>query len=381
MTVAPLTATVLADADESDAGIASAVNNAVARVAGLIGVSVIGVVVAGALVGDTFAPNAESVDAFHEVIADLRGAGRGRRRRGRDRHRQPATCRRRRGLPRRPAGRRAEGCRRDPRGSVDLQLNGKVAVVTGASKGIGLAVTRALADEGAQWSPAPARTGALEGIDGVTAVAVDLAAPDGPAQLVERALDEHGRLDVLVNNVGGVRLRLDGFLGTSDEEFEWAMRDELLQRPARHPGGDPHMVEQGGGAIVNVASVNAFFQPDAGTIDYGAAKAALRQPAASRSPRSSGRRASTSTASRRARSPPTCGSASTASPTTVAAGHGRRRRHRARAASSRASAGFATGRFTTPEEVATLVVMLASSAPRNVTGANYVIDGGLIKTV
>jgi len=68
-TVAPLTATVLADADETDAGIASAINNAVARVAGLIGVSVVGVVVASALVGDTFAPNHESVRAFHEAMA------------------------------------------------------------------------------------------------------------------------------------------------------------------------------------------------------------------------------------------------------------------------------------------------------------------------
>jgi EmrB/QacA subfamily drug resistance transporter len=68
LTVAPLTATVLADADESDAGIASAINNAVARVAGLIGVSVVGVVVATTLVGDTFAANDESVRAFHQVV-------------------------------------------------------------------------------------------------------------------------------------------------------------------------------------------------------------------------------------------------------------------------------------------------------------------------
>jgi EmrB/QacA subfamily drug resistance transporter len=68
LTVSPLTATVLADADDSDAGIASAINNAVARVAGLIGVSVIGVVVAGTLVGDTFAPNDASVQAFHQAI-------------------------------------------------------------------------------------------------------------------------------------------------------------------------------------------------------------------------------------------------------------------------------------------------------------------------
>ena len=68
MTVAPLTATVLADADESDAGIASAINNAIARVAGLVGVSAIGAFVSGQLVGDTFAPNDGSVRAFHEAI-------------------------------------------------------------------------------------------------------------------------------------------------------------------------------------------------------------------------------------------------------------------------------------------------------------------------
>ena len=68
LTVAPLTATVLADADQGDAGIASAVNNAVARVASLIGVSVVGIVVASTLVGDTFAADSQSVTAFHEVI-------------------------------------------------------------------------------------------------------------------------------------------------------------------------------------------------------------------------------------------------------------------------------------------------------------------------
>jgi EmrB/QacA subfamily drug resistance transporter len=68
MTVAPLTATVLADADQTDAGIASAINNAIARVAGLVGISVMGVVIASTLVGDTFARNSQSVRAFHEAI-------------------------------------------------------------------------------------------------------------------------------------------------------------------------------------------------------------------------------------------------------------------------------------------------------------------------
>jgi MFS family permease len=68
ITVAPLTATVLADADETDAGIASAINNAIARVAGLIGISGIGAIVAGILIGDTFEPNSQSVHGFHVAI-------------------------------------------------------------------------------------------------------------------------------------------------------------------------------------------------------------------------------------------------------------------------------------------------------------------------
>ena len=68
-TVAPLTATVLADADETDAGIASAINNAIARVAGLVGISAVGALVASRLPGGTFAANPESVDAFHTAIA------------------------------------------------------------------------------------------------------------------------------------------------------------------------------------------------------------------------------------------------------------------------------------------------------------------------
>jgi predicted MFS family arabinose efflux permease len=77
-TVAPLTAAVLADADEAYAGIASAINNAVARVAGLVGISMVGIIVASTLVGDGFSTNDESVHAFHQVVvicASLAAAG------------------------------------------------------------------------------------------------------------------------------------------------------------------------------------------------------------------------------------------------------------------------------------------------------------------
>src|SRR6202011_1508402 len=158
---------------------------------------------------------------------------------------------------------------------MDLELADKIAVVTGANRGIGLAVTKALVDEGAYVVAGSRSTDNLDGLDRVTAVPVDLASSDGPASLVACAIDEHGRLDVLVNNVGAVRIRMEGFLGTSDEEFEWAMRMNFFTglRATRAALGP--MIEQGSGSIVNVASINSFFQPDAATIDYGVAKAAV----------------------------------------------------------------------------------------------------------
>src|SRR5436190_4906421 len=98
---------------------------------------------------------------------------------------------------------------------VDLHLAGKKVVVTGASKGIGLAIATAFADEGASVV-----AGALHGsaeLDEMAArsdvrqVTVDLTTPEGPGELVETAVAELGGLDVLVNNVGAVRPRLEGF--------------------------------------------------------------------------------------------------------------------------------------------------------------------------
>jgi NAD(P)-dependent dehydrogenase (short-subunit alcohol dehydrogenase family) len=262
---------------------------------------------------------------------------------------------------------------------MDLELADKVAVVTGASKGIGLAITRALADEGGRVVAGARTVETLEGIDRVTPVALDLVVADGPAQLVQRAIDEHGRVDVLVNNVGAVRLRLEGFLGTSDEEFAWAMEMNFFAALRATRAALVHMLEQGGGAIVNVASVNSFFQPDAGTIDYGAAKAALVNLSKSLAQEFGPRGVRVNCVS-----PGPVGTdlwlgdhgvaATVAQATGVDA-------DTAREAVIASIGGFATGRFTTPEEVATLVTLLASERLGNVTGVNYVIDGGLIKTI
>ena len=259
---------------------------------------------------------------------------------------------------------------------MDLGLDGRVAVVTGASKGIGLAVVQTLAAEGASVVAGARRVDTLEGLDGVSAVAVDLAAPGGPEQLVASAIERHGRVDVLVNNVGAVRLRLDGFLAIGDADFEASLQLNFLAAVRATRAAVRDMLPRGEGAIVNVASVNAFFHPDGLVMDYGAAKAALLNFAKALSQELG----------------PTGIRVNSVSPGPVATdlwlGHdgvaatiGERAGVGADAIREQATAGIATGRFTTPAEVATLVALLASPRTANVTGSDYVVDGGLVKTM
>jgi NAD(P)-dependent dehydrogenase (short-subunit alcohol dehydrogenase family) len=258
---------------------------------------------------------------------------------------------------------------------MDLELTDKVAVVTGANKGIGLAITNALLAEGAYVVAGSLSTENLDAPDRVTAVPVNLLSDDGPALLVHKAIDEYGRLDVLVNNVGAVRIRVDGFLATSDEEFEWALKMNFFTglraiRAALEP-----MLAQRSGSIVNVASVNSFFQPDAATVDYGVAKAAVVNLSKSLSQEFGPKGIRVN-----------CVSPGQVSTDLWLGEHGvaetfaKATGTDADTIRESATAAIATGRFTTPQEVATLVTLLASHRTANVTGVNYVIDGGLIKT-
>lgn len=261
---------------------------------------------------------------------------------------------------------------------MDLKLKDKVVVVTGASKGIGLAVTKMMVDEGARVVAGARTVDSLSALPGVTGVALDLASPDGPAKLIGRALELHDRVDVLINNVGAVKLRMEGFLGTSDAEFEWAMQMNFFSALRATRAAIVPMLKQGKGSIVNVASVNAFFQPDSGTIDYGAAKAALVNLTKTLSQEFGPRGIRINAVSPGPVSTDLwLGKNGVAATVAKASGVDEETARKNVVASI---GGFATGRFTTPEEVATLLVMLASERTGNVTGSNYVIDGGLIKT-
>ena len=161
---------------------------------------------------------------------------------------------------------------------MDMHLTGKTAVVTGASRGIGLAVTRALVAEGARVvAGAREITPELQALAAhgeVLSIKVDLTSPDAPAELISAAVSAYGGLDILVNNVGAVRPRVDGFLAVTDEDWAATLAVNFLAAVRTTRAALPHLLERGAGAIVTVSSVNAFL-PDPLVIDYSAAKAAL----------------------------------------------------------------------------------------------------------
>jgi len=158
---------------------------------------------------------------------------------------------------------------------MDVDLSGQRAVVTGASRGIGLAVTRALAASGARVT-AGARTSSAEldelAADGrVQVLEADLAAADGPGRLAALAGDQ---VSILVNNVGSAPVRTGGFLSVTDEDWLATLNLNLMAAVRATRSVLPGMLAAGRGAIVSICSVNSLLS-DPAVIDYSAAKAAL----------------------------------------------------------------------------------------------------------
>ena len=166
---------------------------------------------------------------------------------------------------------------------MDLQLTGQVAIVTGSSKGIGLAIARTLIEEGCRvticargedsLAQAAAELKALAGADGPTrvlAVAADLATADGVETVVRRTVETFGGLDILVNNVGLAKGA--GIADTSDAEWQAAFDQTLFPAVRASRLAVPLMRQRGGGAIVMIASI--WGRESGGRMTYNAVKAA-----------------------------------------------------------------------------------------------------------
>ena len=259
---------------------------------------------------------------------------------------------------------------------MDLDLKGKTAVVTGGSRGIGLAVVRGLAAAGVHViAGARASSAGLDELvrtGPVNSLTVDLADPAGPGRLASLAGD---RIDILVNNVGSAPARTGGFLAITDEDWQASMTLNLMAAVRVTRAALPAMLAAGRGSIVNICSVNARL-PDPAVMDYSAAKAALASFSKSLSKEVGPHGIRVNSVSPGPVATDlwlgTGGVAATVSAATGA---------RPEDVENEAARQMVTGRFTRPAEVADLVLFLASDRTANVTGADFVIDGGLITTL
>ncbi|MFC3996554.1 SDR family NAD(P)-dependent oxidoreductase [Nocardiopsis sediminis] len=268
---------------------------------------------------------------------------------------------------------------------MDLQLAGHTAVVTGASKGIGLATARTLLGEGARVV-AVSRSGSpgLDVLAGPSLVHLpaDLADPDAADGLIDRAAEVFGGIDILVNNAGGpppgARLPRFSLEGSTDADWLDVFGFNLFSLVRIVRAAVPAMLARGRGSIINVSSVSAR-QPGTMNLDYASAKAAVNTltKALSEEFAPQGIRVN-------AVSP---GPVRTAwwteeggAADIIAAGVGADR-DAVLDTLAPEMMKLATGRLVAPQEVADVIALLASPRSASTTGADYVVDAGLLKEV
>jgi 3-oxoacyl-[acyl-carrier protein] reductase len=163
---------------------------------------------------------------------------------------------------------------------LDLQLKGKSAIITGSSKGLGLASAKALVAEGCRVCICARGAEALNqaadelrkiGGEGmVVQVAVDLTAADGPGKVVNAALEAFGGIDILINNVATAKGA--GIIDTPDAEWQQAIDQTLFPAIRMSRLVVPHMKARGGGSILMIASI--WGRESGGRMTYNAVKAA-----------------------------------------------------------------------------------------------------------
>jgi len=247
---------------------------------------------------------------------------------------------------------------------MDLGLEGKACVVTGASRGIGAAVARMLEDEGASVLRISRGEGDLR---------LDVTDPDAGERIVEECERRLGGIDVLVNNAGTSEARPLDELTDAEWQEQWELHVMAPMRLMR--AAAPRMVERGGGRIVNVCS-SAGKRPSLTNAAYSVTKAAQLSLSRAYADSFAGDGVLVN-----AVTPGAVGTGlwmdegGLADQVAKAQGISREEAIEAQRAK------IPRGEFGTPEEVAGVVVVLCSVLAANVAGAAWSVDGGTVPVI
>ena len=251
---------------------------------------------------------------------------------------------------------------------MDLGLAGKVAIVTGSSRGLGLASAKALAGEGCRLvicgrtestlEAASRQIADLASPDRVRAVRADVATPTGIEAVINGAVESFGGIDVLVNNVG--LARGGGLLDTDESAWQEAFDQTLMPAIRASRLAVPHMIPRGGGAIVIVASI--FGREAGGRMTYNAVKAAEISLAKS-------------LAQQLAPGNIRVNSVSPGSILFEGGSWWKRQQEQPQAIADFVARELPFGRFGTAEEVGNVVAFLASPRASWISGTSVVVDG------